>query len=670
MQSLLLGSIGLFLGPGAVESLAATGAVLVPAGSAWNYLDTGANPDPSWRTPAFDDSEWGAGRAPLGYGETNIATTVSYGPDADVRYITTYFRRAFVVDNPEDYDRLYLEVLRDDGVAVYLNGTEVFRNNLSSDAIDYLTLAVTNVYGAAEGIYATAEFRSLLVPGINLLAAEVHQAYCESDDLIFDLRLSGSNVVELTRGPYVQMGTPGSMIIRWRTTEAVESRVSFGTAPGSLYFVVEDPTPATEHEVLLTELEPGTKYYYAIGTTDQILAGGPDCFFHTAPAAAKPTRVWVTGDTRSSDANEAAVRDAYYQFNGARYTDVWLMLGDNGGDIGTDAQFQVGVFDMFPATLRQTVLWPAIGNHDAFIDNALTSLQIFSLPADAEAGGIASGTERYFSFNYGRIHFVVLDSVTSDISTNGPMYAWLARDLAANTSDWLIAYWHYPPYTKGSHDSDSFYETGMTVMRENFVPLLEAHGVDLVLCGHSHVYERSFLLDGHYGYSWELQPGMILNGGDGRSDGDGAYLKPAGLVPHRGAVYAVVGCSGMLGTGSLDHPAMFVSEAQLGSLVLDIDGNTLHAMFLRETGDMDDEFTIIKGAQPLRISSITVQDGTVVLTWNTRAGTSYSVRRCDSLGAAWTVVDSGLIGDGTTMTWTDTSSPATAAFYRIEEASN
>src|SRR5206468_1250949 len=136
---------------------------------------------------------------------------------------------------------------------------------------------------------------------------------------------------------------------------------------------------------------------------------------------------------------------------------------------------------------------------------------------------------------------------------------------SANTQQWLIAYWHHPPYSKGSHDSDS--ESELQQMRQYANPILESHGVDLVLSGHSHSYERSYLLNGHYGSSSTLTSAMILDKGDGRVDGTGAYEKPAPLTPNKGAVYTVAGSSGQTSGGSLDHPAMYLSLNVLGSLV-------------------------------------------------------------------------------------------------------
>ena len=94
------------------------------------------------------------------------------------------------------------------------------------------------------------------------------------------------------------------------------------------------------------------------------------------------------------------------------------------------------------------------------------------------------------------------------------MLTWLENDLAATRSDWIIATWHHPPYTKGSHDSDA--EGRLIEMRAHALPSWKSYGVDLVLTGHSHSYERSFLLQGHYGPSYTLQNSMIRDFGDGK----------------------------------------------------------------------------------------------------------------------------------------------------------
>lgn len=198
------------------------------------------------------------------------------------------------------------------------------------------------------------------------------------------------------------------------------------------------------------------------------------------------------------------------------------------------------------------------------------------------------------------------------------MVDWLLADLQACTSDWIIAYMHYGPYTKGSHDSDI--DWPMRTTRVHVIPLLESYGVDLVLYGHSHVYERSRMIDGHYGMSPTFNPatmvkwpgnGSCLGGVDptgsfitGPAAADGAFEKPAALA-RAGAVYSVVGASssaqGWLGgitalVSPAPHPVHQVSLNLIGSMVVEIDGPRLNARYLDKTGAVRDDFTILKGA--------------------------------------------------------------------------
>jgi hypothetical protein len=114
-------------------------------------------------------------------------------------------------------------------------------------------------------------------------------------------------------------------------------------------------------------------------------------------------------------------------------------------------------------------------------------------------------------------------------------------------------------YSIGTDDQYQTSDSGgrLVDMREKALPILEDWGVDLVLAGHSHSYERSVLLDSHYGDSNSLVGTMILDGGDGDPGVGGAYQKAtSGAAPHEGAVYVVAGSSGRTGNGSFDHPVV------------------------------------------------------------------------------------------------------------------
>ena len=607
---------------------------LVPAGAVWKYLDNGSNQGTAWRATSFNDTTWPSGAAQLGYGDGDEVTTVGFGPDSSNKFITTYFRRAFSVTNAAAFNALTLRLLRDDGAVVYLNGVEVWRNNMPTGTIGFTTPATVAIAGADETTFVQMTLSpSLLVTGTNVIAVELHQSGGTSSDISFDLQLIGSDgSASVTRGPYLQIGTPNSTVVRWRTNVATDSRVSFGTTQGSLTSIADNATQTTEHEVLVSGLSPATKYFYSAGSTSQVLAGNDaNHFFVTSPVAgtATPTRIWVLGDSGTADANAQAVRNAYLSFTGSLHTNLWLMLGDNAYETGTDSEYQAAVFDMYPTILRKSVLWSTIGNHDtAQSSNPPSSLPyfaMFTLPMNAEAGGMASGSERYYSFDYGNIHFICLDSMTSDRSSTGPMATWLRADLASATRPWTIAFWHHPPYSKGSHNSDT--ESNLVQMRETFLPILEEAGVDLVLAGHSHSYERSYLIDGHYGTSSTFTNAMKKDGGSGRADSTGAYQKPTfGPGTHEGAVYAVAGSSGQISGGLLNHPAMFISLNNLGSMVLDVNGNTLDAKFLRENGEVWDYFRIVKGtvapvppAAPSNLAAATVSSSQINLSWTDNA---------------------------------------------------
>ena len=427
----------------------------------------------------------------------------------------------------------------------------------------------------------------------------------------------------LTRGPYLQSGSHDRITFRWETSQPGVSTVNYGTTLGSLTSSVTAPGSFTNHTVTLTGLDADTRYYYQIET---VTAGGSvstpasaDYFFETSPTPgeAHPTRVWVIGDSGAGGA--ASVYNAFRNYNGD-HTDVWLMLGDNAYNSGTYGQYQGAVFNQFPELLRNTTLWSTFGNHDSVTSGGAPYFDLFHFPTGGECGGVASGTENYYSFDYGNIHFVCLDSTTSvnysDTLGGSGMADWLQSDLEATTADWIIAYFHHGPYTKGSHDSDT--EPAHIAMRANTLGILEDYGVDLILAGHSHTYERSHLLNGHHGISTSYVAGThAIDAGNGSEVGsidasgnfvlsgaDGAYQKPL-ATGNSGHVSSIVGASSQLSRwddGSTElvnptpHPVFTANLRVLGSMVIDVEANTLHAVYLDTAGNVRDDFTIVKGS--------------------------------------------------------------------------
>jgi Calcineurin-like phosphoesterase/Purple acid Phosphatase, N-terminal domain len=403
----------------------------------------------------------------------------------------------------------------------------------------------------------------------------------------------------LVRYPYPQRVSTIQATLVWRTDQATDSVVRYGSSPSSLDQTITSGIATTQHEVVLTGLSPATRYYYAVGHGGADLAGADaEHYLETAPTVGTPakTRMWVVGDSGTGGTKQGQVRDAMIAFSGPDRPQLFLHVGDMAYSDGTTSEFTSNFFAPYADVLRHTVCWPAMGNHEGHSSDSGTQsgpyYDAYVLPTAGEAGGLPSGTEAYYSFDWGNAHFVVLDSHDSDRSPGGSMLTWMQQDLQATDQDWIIAYWHHPPYTKGSHDSDN--EGQLIDMRENALPILEAAGVDLVLGGHSHIYERSYLIDGAYDTP-TTAAGHVVDGGDGAVLGDGPYQKSSGTVGHEGTVYIVAGHGGTGVSGPADHPIMHFSEVDHGSVVLDLQGNRLGVANVRWDGVVSDRMSLVKG---------------------------------------------------------------------------
>ncbi len=165
---------------------------IISAGSEWKYLDNGTYPGMYWMNSNYDDATWKSGYAQLGYGDGDENTVVSYGDDSQNKYITTYFRRNFTLTENDLHDtRFAIDLLRDDGAVVYINGKEVLRSNMNEGYITYQTTATSAVANDLESQFFTYNIdKDYFVTGKNTIAVEVHQISGTSSDISFDLRLS------------------------------------------------------------------------------------------------------------------------------------------------------------------------------------------------------------------------------------------------------------------------------------------------------------------------------------------------------------------------------------------------------------------------------------------------------------------------------------------------
>jgi len=461
---------------------------------------------------------------------------------------------------------------------------------------------------------------------------------------------------------FLQQLSDTSVIIKWR---GEASAACIGTEQDKLKIYGEaTQTASGDKEVLFSDLEPEVAYFYSVGGARTAPDGQT---FVTAPEVGSlpsdgNTRIWLIGDSgtggddeREDHEGEAAEVLAGMQAFIARDgepVDVFMMLGDNAYAVGSDFNYQQAVFEVYAELLKQVSVWPTIGNHEmglgatipiaGFSQSAdpgsyvavegeaptrMPYLDIFTLPGNGEVGGVPSGTEQYYSFDYGNVHFVSLDSqlTARDTDQMAAMRDWLIDDLSSNDSDWTVVIFHHPPYSKGAnHDSDDTEKIGgfdmpQQWMRETFVPVFDNYGVDLVYNGHSHSYERSYYLNNLIGKSDTYSAAAnaeLVDGDPGRpasGRGEQAYqqLSPtSGGVDDR-VVYTVAGNGGKADSSSgitdpdqwLLHPAMIGQPADtvspkrrglpvIGSVVVDASEDTLVASFIDANGEVLDRFTI------------------------------------------------------------------------------
>ncbi len=393
--------------------------------------------------------------------------------------------------------------------------------------------------------------------------------------LAFAPRFSAAGSASLTRGPYLQAAGQSTMTLVWNLDESAPCVLRWGTLPGPNWENVQQLEAARVHVVTLNSLRPNTRYFYEVEADGVVLATGIDCYFETYPPvnSREPFSFLAWGDSGSGDANQGAVAS---QMNALTPRPAFgLGIGDLIYPNGEAANYNPRFFTPYAPLLRNMVIWPAMGNHDAATQNGKPYRDAFVLPA-------GSGTELYYSFDYGSAHFTCLDSQVTYFAGGAArtaMLAWFTADLdAANTNGarWKFVFFHHPPYSKGTHDSDA--EAQLAWMRNNLNPIMEARGVDFVLTGHSHVYERSYL----------LKSNAILQA----SLND--YTK---IATQDGTIYIVTGCGGETGTGALNHPLMAYAQGNIaGNSVIDVSFDECRGYFVQSTGTRLDLFNLRKAA--------------------------------------------------------------------------
>ncbi|MBX5482162.1 MAG: metallophosphoesterase [Myxococcaceae bacterium] len=380
---------------------------------------------------------------------------------------------------------------------------------------------------------------------------------------------------DVTRGPAVQNVDQDSAVIGVRLDAPCDVQVHFG--PPDQLTQTASSAAATQHFVTLGSLQPATRYAYEVEAcgADTGLGGS----FTTAPKdGARHVHFAAVGDFGTGDSRQRQVADAL----AAAHPEFWLTLGDDAYESGSESDFDQRFFAPMKPLLANVPVFPSPGNHEYITNKAQPYLDAFQLPTNNPAG-----SERYYSFDWGAVHVVSLDSMclmgtSSSDCTAAAQKAWLEQDLAASHAPWKVVSFHHPVYSSGEH--------GSTPAMQALMPVFEAGGVDLVLTGHDHDYERTRPMKGGVPVP-EGTPGAVT--------------------------YLVVGTGGAGAYDFSGTPSWVAAQHTgiLGYLDVTVEGGTLTGKLVTVDGQTPDVFTLKKALPPPTLQLLTEpQEGPAPLT--------------------------------------------------------
>lgn len=273
---------------------------------------------------------------------------------------------------------------------------------------------------------------------------------------------SGAEAAEFTKQPYLQHVTKTSIIICWETDKPATSTIRFGVTknPGESATI---PNPDTFTEARIQNLSPGTEYFFEVNADGEIYRGR----FKTAPETGTPYRAIVYGDFRTGPVETTMVRKMI-----SEKPDIVVTVGDYMHD-GRKAELWPPLFQTIGPLIRRIPYYVSLGNHE---ENSPLYFKYFAMP----------GNERWYSFDYGSVHYIALDS-NEPYRTEPSQTKWLENDLAAARGNpetqFVFVFFHHPPYGTGERHGDP-------QIAELWTPIFEKYKVDAVFAGHEHFYER------------------------------------------------------------------------------------------------------------------------------------------------------------------------------------
>jgi hypothetical protein len=353
---------------------------------------------------------------------------------------------------------------------------------------------------------------------------------------------------KLVRGPYLQLPGPDRMTVVWKTETAERCGLALRLPDGGERTITGETGPRCV--VTADGLTPGVRYAY-VPLADGAPVDGESAF--RTPAPDGPFAFLVVGDSGCGCEAQSEVAERMQSVP----ADFILHTGDMVYRDGAPEDYDPKLFAPYRTLLRRVVLWPALGNHDVRSAEGDAWRAAFFTPANNRAG-----SEDYYSFDYGAVHVVVLNSNTST-TPDSPQYAFLEDDLESSQARWNVVAFHHSIYSSGSRHGSNL------PIRASLTPLFDRYRVDLVFMGHDHDYERTHPLRGD----------AVVADGEGTvyvtTGGGGADLRSVGKSPF--TAYA---------------------EASYHFVRVSVNDDRLAGTMIREDGAVRDRFELVKKAVP------------------------------------------------------------------------
>ncbi|WP_225412102.1 metallophosphoesterase [Stigmatella hybrida] len=366
-----------------------------------------------------------------------------------------------------------------------------------------------------------------------------------------------AHAASLTRSPYLQRVGPDTATIAFRVDSNCAAQVRYGTG-GTTDQTARSADSGRTHAVELNGLAPGAEYTYVVEACG---ANTPPKRFRTAPVpGTRRVHFAAMGDFGTGGSRQKEVAASMLSHR----PELFIGMGDVAYESGTEEQIQNNMFAPMKDLLMEVPFFAVAGNHEYVTNQAQPYLDNLYLPTSS------SGGERYYSFDWGHVHFVGIDSncaiglASKDRCTLAAQKAWVEQDLAQSKAAWKVAFFHHPPWSSGDHGSQ-------LLMRREFSPLFEKYGVDLVLTGHDHHYERTYAMKGDAMASGTGIPYLVVGSG-GANLREFANSKPSWSAARNNTDY--------------------------GFLDVEVVGGTLTAKLMTSSGNAADTLVLTKALPP------------------------------------------------------------------------